>query len=125
MPKQTKTTTEDDFVVTIHALQRMSQRFPQVASGVSDRQLGELIHAEVIDALDHGRSGKYAPLELAPTGRERWIAMKKGAHVAWNEDKRRGYVIQDSSEGLLVLTVLVGHEREEKRRRILKSGLNK
>jgi hypothetical protein len=108
-----------DFVVTIHALERMEERFPDLIGGMDDRSLGEFIHGEVMDALEAGRQAKMAPLELAPHGMRRWVSAKKDSYVVWNEDKLRGYVMQDADEGLLVLTVLTGGDREEKRRKLL------
>lgn len=114
-------TTEADFIVTIHALERMEQRFRDLCSGLSDRVVGELIHGEVMDAIDAGRRAKMPPIELAPSGHERWLAQRKNGSVVWNEDKSRGYVLQDTDEGMFVLTVLVGDERALKQKLLRRS----
>lgn len=59
------------------------------------------------------------PLEMAPSGHKRWLSARKNSYVTWNEDKTRGYVLQESDEGLLVLTVLVGRDRSLKRQLLL------
>lgn len=118
-------TTEHDFIVTIHALERIGQRFGAMVKGMGDREQAELIHTEVMAAIDAGREAKYAPLELAPSGRERWIAMKKDSTVVWNEDKKRGYVICHRHDGLFVLTVLIGNERGAQQQRVLQRGIRK
>jgi hypothetical protein len=111
-----------DFIVTIHALERMVERFPELVSGKDDGEIGALIHGEVMDALDAGRFGSVAPLELAPTGHAQWDGSRKDGYVTWTADKRRGYVMQEGEEGLLVLTVIVGNDREHQRNRLLKRG---
>lgn len=103
------------FIVTIHALERMEQRFSEIATSMTDERLGEFIHGEVMDALDQGRYGSVPPLELASYAkRGGWGNSKKGTYVVWTEDKLRGYVLAESPEELLVLTVLYGTPREIK-----------
>ena len=103
-----------DFVVTIHALERMEERFPQLVEKMSDTGQAELIHKEVMDALDSGRHGMVPPLELAARATDRWEHRRQGGYVAWTQDKGRGYVLQEhAEEGLIVLTVLTGEGREE------------
>lgn len=109
----------DDFIVTIHALERMEQRFPDLVAGMSDQEIGELVHREVMAALDAGRQSKFAPLEFAPYIARRWVPQKKGASVAWTEDRKRGYALQESEEGLLVTTVLWGVDNDVQTKRIL------
>lgn len=104
----------DDFIVTVHALQRFEERFPELVEGLNDQQTGRLIYDEAMEALDQGRRASVPPLELAPSGRDRWIANKKDALTVWVPDKMRGYVLLDVAEGTLVVTTLVGTEREEK-----------
>jgi hypothetical protein len=104
----------DDFVVTVHALERLEERFPELVEGLNDRQRGSLVYDEAMDALEHGRCANVPPIELAPTGRERWTASKKDALTVWVPDKMRGYVLLDVTEGMLVLTTLAGTEREKK-----------
>ncbi len=109
----------DDFVVTIHALERFQERFPELAETRTDRKQGELIHGEVMDALDAGRHAKVPPIELACHGAERWEQRNPGAYVVWNADKGRGYaIIEDDEEGMLVMTVLVGESREQAMRKL-------
>ena len=105
------------FIVTIHALERMEERFGEIAISMTDERLGEFIHGEVMDALDQGRYGSVPPLELASyakRGGDWGNASKKGTYVVWTEDKLRGYVLAESPEELLVLTVLYGTPREIK-----------
>lgn len=111
-----------DFVVTIHALERMAERFPILIEGMEDDEVAVLIHGEVQEALEAGRHGKVPPLELAPSGHARWDTSRKDGYVTWTADKRRGYVMQEAEEGLLVLTVLVGVDRERQREHLLKRG---
>lgn len=111
----------DDFIVTIHALERFHERFPDLAEPRTDREQGELIHKEVMAALDAGRHAKVPPIELACHGAERWEQRNPGAYIVWNEGKTRGYaVVEDEKEGMLVLTVLVGEEREVAMRKLRK-----
>lgn len=105
------------FIVTIHALERMDERFSTLSGQMTDKELGEFIHGEVMDALDQGRYGAVPPLELASyakRGNDWGYAPKKGTYVVWTEDKLRGYVLAESPEEILVLTVLYGTPREVK-----------
>jgi len=102
-----------DFVVTIHAFERMEERFPDLIKGMSDVEQAHLIRDEVMDALDAGRHGSIPPIELSPRALERWIVRQRGSYVVWTKEKDRGYVLQDDDEeGTLVLTVLFGVKRE-------------
>jgi hypothetical protein len=104
-----------DFIVTIHALERIAERFPELVADMSDQEKGELIHREAVAAIHAGRQGNVAPLELASRG-GRWTSLPKDSYIVWNEDRMRGYVIQESEEeGTLVITVLKGGMREEKK----------
>jgi len=109
----------DDFIVTIHALERMEERFPNLIVGMSDQEVGALVHREVMEALDAGRQSKVAPLELAPYLAKRWVPQGKGASIAWTRDRKRGYALQETEEGLLVTTVLWGVDTEVQNKRIL------
>ena len=101
-----------DFVVTIHALERMEERFPELSGGMSDRQQAELMQREVMDALDGGRYGCVPPIELAARAIDRWEHQAPGGYVAWTQKKDRGYVLQEEGEtGLTVVTVISGEER--------------
>lgn len=108
-----------DFVVTIHALERMEERFPDIVETRTDEEVGLFIQSEVHDALDSGRYGPTVPIELAPHGVDRWRQRNPGAYGVWDREKTRGYiVVEDQEEGMLVLTVLVGEEREYAMRKL-------
>lgn len=110
-----------DFVITIHALNRMEERFPILTSGMTDEEQGALIHKDVSEALDAGRHSRVPPIELAPSGIERWEMRQPGAYVCWIEGKTRGYVVkEDPDEGLMVLTILVGQPLSRASRKIRK-----
>ena len=109
----------DAFIVTIHALERFEERFPKISKSLTDRELGEFIHSEVMEALDAGRQAKMPPIELAPYKTEYWIRKEPGSSYVWNEDKMRGYaIVEDPKEGTLVATVLVGEERSYAMRKL-------
>lgn len=102
-----------DFVVTAHALERMEERFPKLTEEMNDTKQAELMQEEVMDALEAGRHGTVPPVELSARAVERWTHRKRGGYVAWTRGKERGYVLQeDETEGLIVLTVIAGEERE-------------
>ena len=108
-----------DFVVTIHALERMEERFPEITNTRTDEEVGIFIQSEVHDALDSGRHNSTVPIELAPHGGDSWRQRNPGAYGVWNREKTRGYiVVEDEDEGMLVLTVLVGDEREYAMRKL-------
>lgn len=102
----------DDFVVTGHALERMEARWPRLVLGMSDGQIANLIHEEVIDALEHGRHAVVPPIELASIDLEIHVMREgeKGA-MCWTADKKRGYVYRTGPDGLVVMTVVAGQER--------------
>ena len=101
-----------DFVVTIHALERMEERFPELTKEMSDTKQAELMQGEVMDALEAGRHGMVPPVELSARAVERWQYRKPGGYVVWTQDKERGYVVQECpKEGLVVLTVIAGEDR--------------
>ena len=101
----------DDFVITAHALERFQERFPTLWE--DDQQAAELIHGECEDALTEGRASYVAPLELANNDLDRWEA-GKGLTV-WTPQKRRGYVLLETQEGMLVTTVLKGKTSQDAR----------
>ena len=108
-----------DFVVTIHALERMEERFPAIADERTDEEVGVFIQSEVNDALEAGRYGSTVPIELAPHGADSWRQRNPGAYGVWDREKTRGYiVVEDPDEGMVVLTVLVGEEREYAMRKL-------
>jgi len=107
-----------DFIISIHALERFEERFPAIQ--LDDNDKGALIHREVMDALDAGRHSTVPPIELSARATDRWMYRKQGGYVAWTQDKGRGYVLQEQAEeGLIVLTVLAGEEREVAQKRKL------
>lgn len=101
-----------DFVITVHALERFQERFPELWD--NDPDTGELIHRECLDALNEGRTGNVAPLELAHYDPVKWQAGK--CYYAWTPDKQRGYAIADSDGDAIVVTVLKGQTHEEARK---------
>lgn len=104
----------DDFIVTAHALDRFQERFPDLYK--DDQQAATLIHEECDDALVNGRASFVPPLELALNDLDRWEA-GKGLTV-WTPSKERGYVLLETEDGLLVATVLIGRSTVEARRRL-------
>lgn len=110
-----------DFVVTIHAFERIEQRFPDLVAGLDDQAQAELIHREIHEGLDAGRHGTVPPIELSARGTERWITRTPSSYYVWTQDKQRGYlVVEDPEEGLVVLTLVYGIAREEAVRQRLK-----
>lgn len=101
----------DDFIVSAHALDRFEERFPDLWT--DDEEVARFIHLEVCDALDAGRASFVPPVELATTDLDRWEAGK--GLTAWTPLKTRGYVLLESEEGMLVVTVLRGRSSEEAR----------
>ena len=102
-----------DFVVTIHAFERMEERFPHLVRGKSDDSQARLMQKEVMEALEKGRYGSVPPVELSAKSVDRWEHRKSGGYVAWTQDKGRGYILQeDEEEGLIVLTVIAGEARD-------------
>lgn len=90
----------------------------QLVVGLSDEEIGRVIQGEVNDAMIAGRHGTYCPLELANNSVERWGA-KNGAWYCWLEDKSRGYACRDDEgDGLVVLTTLVGDDKETSRNKL-------
>lgn len=101
----------DDFVISVHALERFEERFSEEWSNDSD--VGQTIYDETMDALEAGRVSSIAPLEFADNDIARWNARK--SKIVWTADKTRGYVLVDGYEGMTVATVLVGQTAEEAR----------
>lgn len=101
----------DDFVVSIHALERFEERFPNLWT--NDDDVGMFIYRETMDALDAGRIASIPPLELADYDLTQWKARK--SRVVWEPKKTRGYVLVDGDEGLTVATVLSGKTTVEAR----------
>lgn len=133
----------DDFVVSAHALDRFRERFPGLIdddwicekhkdeeydprcapcrlaaqkNAENDQQAAKIIHEECDSALVEGRASFVPPLELALNDLDRWEA-GKGLTV-WTPSKERGYVLLESQDGMLVATVLIGRSTDEARRRL-------
>lgn len=133
----------DNFIVSVHALDRFRERFPELVddewvcerhkdqefdprcaqcrraaqkNDENDQRTGRLIHEECDNALVAGRASFVPPLELALNDLDRWEA-GKGLTV-WTPQKERGYVLLESPDGMLVATVLIGRSSEEARRRL-------
>lgn len=110
----------DDFVISIHALDRFEERFPDI--WVDDDETGRLIYEETMDALDAGRVASVPPIELSTYDLGRWGAGK--ARVAWVPDKSRGYVLIETESGQTVATVLEGQTPEEAKSRLYVTDKN-
>jgi hypothetical protein len=104
----------DDFIVSAHALDRFQERFPDLYE--NDQQAASFMHEECDDALVNGRASFVPPLELALNDLDRWEA-GKGLTV-WTPSKERGYVLLESGDGMLVATVLIGRSTQDARRRL-------
>lgn len=104
----------DDFIVSVHALERFQERFPTLWT--NDEDTGMFIYHETMDALNEGRVASVPPLELANNDIGRWRSAS--SRIAWVPMKTRGYVLVDGSEGLTVATVLVGRTATEARSRL-------
>jgi len=72
-----------------------------------DESAAALIYAECGDAMMAGRVSHVAPLELATTDHSRWRAGT--ALITWTPLKTRGYVLEETYEGPVVVTVLKGN----------------
>ena len=104
----------NDLTITVHALERFQERFASVWR--SDQQEAQRIHRECQEAFRDGRIGNVAPIELAHNDPERWVPGK--SLYAWTPDKRRGYVVQEDTDGMTVVTVLKGRPTEEARKKL-------
>lgn len=98
---------ERNFVITIHALDRMCERHPELTEGLSDQEIGELIHREVLEAMRAGREANRPPAELEPPIKH-WTNEKR-ARCCWVGDRSRGYLITHGDE-IIVLTALKGRQ---------------
>lgn len=109
---------DDDFIITVHALERFQERFPGLWT--NDDDVGLLIYNETMDALAEGRVASVAPLEFANHDLDRWGAAK--SRIAWVPLKTRGYVLVEGDDGTTVATVLVGSPSNEARSRLYKGA---
>jgi hypothetical protein len=105
---------KDDFVISVHALERFEERFPTLWT--NDDDVGLLIYHETMDALAEKRVASFPPLELANNDLDRWGPGK--SRIVWTPNKMRGYVLVDGQEGLTVATVLIGRTAAEARRKM-------
>lgn len=112
---------DDDFIVTVHALERFQERFPGLWT--NDDDVGLLIYHETMDALNEGRVASVAPLEFANHDLDRWGAAK--SKIVWVPLKTRGYVLLEGDDGTTVATVLVGSPSNEARSRLYKGAKNR
>ena len=104
-----------DFVISIHALERFEERFPE--HWTSDEEIGQLIYRETMEAMEAGRSGHVPPIEIANHNITQWVPGK--SLFAWTTDKSRGYVLVEDEEGeMTVATVLVGQPRSQAREKL-------
>lgn len=107
-----------DMTITIHAQERMEQRWPKLVQGLSDEEIARVIQGEINDAILAGRKGIYCPIELANNAVERWRARSHGWY-AWNADKKRGYACRDDKkDGVVVMTTLVGVAPQKARQKL-------
>lgn len=104
----------DDFIISVHALERFEERFPTLWT--NDDDVGLFIYHETMDALDAGRVSSVPPLELATNDLDRWTP--GNARIVWVPLKTRGYVLVDGKDGVTVATVLVGRATTAARNRL-------
>lgn len=110
---------KNDMTITIHALERMAARWPELVEGRDDDEVARLIQGEINDAMVKHRYGTVCPLELANKNVGRWKAQGK-VWYCWLQSKKRGYVCrEDPKEGLVVMTTLVGKSIEESRGKLV------
>jgi hypothetical protein len=100
-----------DFIVTVHALDRMEERCPSIAEGKDDLEIASFIQNEVLDALEAGRRARVPPIELSPND-VNIDRSTKGGETCWTPHKERGYIFREEESGAItVMTVLVGGDR--------------
>ena len=107
---------QEDFIVSVHALERFQERFPTLWT--NDDDVGMLIYHETMDALQEGRVASVAPIEFANYDIDRWAAGK--SKIVWVPMKTRGYVLIDGYDGMTVATVLTGQPSSQARSRLYK-----
>lgn len=105
---------DEDFIISIHALERFEERFPEDWS--NDADVGQTIYDEAMDALEAGRTSTIPPLEFADNDIALWSDRK--SRIVWTPGKERGYVIVDGYEGMTVATVLKGTPTEQARSKL-------
>jgi hypothetical protein len=107
-------TLNDDFVISVHALERFQERFPSLWT--NDDDIGKQIYDETMDAIKEGRIASIPPLEFANHDLARWLVSK--SKIVWTPNKRRGYVLVEGNDGMTVATVLVGQPTNEARSKL-------
>lgn len=110
----------EDFIISVHALERFEERFPTLWT--NDEDVGMLIYNETMDAITEGRIASVAPIEFANHDIDRWVAGK--SKIVWVPMKTRGYVLIDGYGGMTVATVLVGKPSNEARSRLYGTNNN-
>jgi hypothetical protein len=100
-----------DFTVTVHALERIEERWPDFFCEMSDDQIAVFIQSEVIDAFESGRVSNVPPVEFSSINIG--ANHQGGSQTCWNADKDRGYVFREDEDGLVVMTVSRGQPRHE------------
>lgn len=106
-----------DLIISIHALERMEERWPKLCKGLNDAEVGRFIQGEVNDAFLKNRQHRVCPLELANSNVHKW-KVEKNVWYLWTEGKDRGYVIADRDDKVTVLTTLVGQNKETAKRKL-------
>lgn len=101
----------DDFIISVHALERFEERFPTLWTSEDD--VGYFIYEETMDALENDRVSFVLPVEFASNDLDKWDAGR--SQLAWTVHRTRGYVLHDNEDGLLVATVLLGRPVQEAR----------
>lgn len=109
----------NDMVITAHVLERMEERWPKFCR-LTDAEVARVVKREVTEAIEAGRWGHVAPVELISVNTHMHSMRASGTSLTcWTKDKMRGYIFREDHEGLVVVTVFPGQEREESIRRKL------
>lgn len=91
--------------VSLHAVQRLRERFPELASGqLSNQQLSALIAAEVQQAHDGCRVASKCRPRFTFSARQG--RKQRGIRFAWTEAEERCYVLDRHRAGVTVITTL-------------------
>lgn len=101
----------DDFIISVHALERFEERFPTLWTSEDD--VGQFIYEETMEAIDNDRISQVLPVEFASNDLDRWEAGR--SQLAWTHHRTRGYVLHENEDGLVVATVLQGRPTEQAR----------
>lgn len=117
--KPVQVAVSDNMTVTIHALERMEQRWPKLVGGLDDQEVARLIQGEVNDAFVCDRRSRICPLELVNNYLHNWNT-EKDVWFLWTEERDRGYVVLDRPEGVTVMTTLVGLSGEQAKHKLVR-----